>query len=167
MGNGGRHILNEGNLYQLIQEAAARANMQTARVVLEDSSVTEQQVLLSHTAILIGVHGAGLSNALFTAHGAVLLEVFPYRFEDDRFKQVAQKSDRGYLAYHHANLTTTEMPFPDKYVPEEYDELKLEPDCYDIHFCYVNRRDSSFHVDLVKMSGLLQKAVRILQEVQQ
>ena len=66
-----RRIANEAALMDILGEAGF------AKVLLEERSVEEQIRLFRGADIVAGAHGAGLTNVLFCAPGAKLLEFFP------------------------------------------------------------------------------------------
>jgi hypothetical protein len=56
---------------------------------LERLSFREQAQLMASTAVLVGVHGAGLANALLMPHGAVVLELCPHRLIYPLYEKIA------------------------------------------------------------------------------
>lgn len=69
----GRYIINEPEVENLIRELGGRC------VVLEDLTFSEQIMLMQNTSILVGLHGAGLTNALFLKPGSGMIEILPKR----------------------------------------------------------------------------------------
>ncbi|KAJ1464764.1 hypothetical protein T484DRAFT_1606333, partial [Baffinella frigidus] len=61
-------------------------------------SFEEQLQVMRKTTVLVGVHGAGLMNIIFTADESILLEIHPYYRVDRHFRHAARMSGRGYIA---------------------------------------------------------------------
>ncbi|OSX70767.1 hypothetical protein BU14_0672s0007 [Porphyra umbilicalis] len=60
--------------------AAAAAGFAYTRVAMAAASFREQVDVASAAGVMVGVHGAQLAASIFLPPGAVLVEVFPYRF---------------------------------------------------------------------------------------
>ncbi|CAL4951106.1 unnamed protein product [Urochloa decumbens] len=70
-----RRIMNE----QEVLQAAEAAGFEAAAVDLRrDVTVDEQARMVNSFDVLLGVHGAGLTNAVFLPPGGVLIQVVPY-----------------------------------------------------------------------------------------
>jgi hypothetical protein len=69
----GRKILNEDALL-------ARLNgLAVVNVCLEDFTFRDQVALMSRTKVLVGMHGAGLTNLMFMPAGSSVIEILPRR----------------------------------------------------------------------------------------
>jgi hypothetical protein len=69
----GRFVLNETEVLRSISHFATQV------VCFEDMSFREQVALLSRTKVLIGIHGAGLTNMMFMPPGGTVIELLPKR----------------------------------------------------------------------------------------
>lgn len=66
-----RRMVNEGEIYNDVLAPAG-----FTRVFLEELSLLEQMRLFSDAAIVIGQHGAGLTNLLYVPKGTAVVEIF-------------------------------------------------------------------------------------------
>jgi len=62
-------------------------------------SFLEQVTAMHDTGILVGIHGADLTNLMFLPVGAAILEVNPYRWYDNRFFGLAPVTGIEYFSY--------------------------------------------------------------------
>ena len=69
----GRRVLNEPELLASIADLGVR------EVAFEDLSFVEQVRLMAKTRLLIGIHGAGLTNLMFMPTGGSVIELLPKR----------------------------------------------------------------------------------------
>lgn len=67
-------------------------------VALSGLSVAAQAALFAEAEIIVGAHGAGLTNALFAPHGAALVELHPVTECPDFFRQIAAVAGLRYKA---------------------------------------------------------------------
>ena len=65
-----RKIINEDQVFELFKKHGF------VRYHLEDLSVLEQVTLFSHAEIIVGEHGAGLTNIVFATPGTKVIEIF-------------------------------------------------------------------------------------------
>ncbi|ESO92054.1 hypothetical protein LOTGIDRAFT_233310 [Lottia gigantea] len=71
-----RKILNEQEILRAVQKSNPRHSVEG--VQLDVLPMRKQLQLIAHTDILVGMHGAGLTNTLFLPKHAGLIELFPY-----------------------------------------------------------------------------------------
>ncbi len=71
----GRRIANEAGLVEAVQQVFPFARVEA--VDLESLGLREQLERIAKTDLLIGMHGAGLTHALFLPVGSRVLELFP------------------------------------------------------------------------------------------
>ncbi|GAB4816509.1 hypothetical protein N2152v2_003555 [Parachlorella kessleri] len=69
-----RRVLNDHDILRYVLE---RYNV-TLRVTTFEEPLLEVLNLMQHTDVLIGMHGAGWTNALFIKHGATAVQLYPY-----------------------------------------------------------------------------------------
>lgn len=69
----GRRLLNEAALLDRLR------GREVIDVCLEDLSFRDQVELMSQTKVLIGMHGAGLTNLMFMPAGGTVIEILPRR----------------------------------------------------------------------------------------
>ncbi len=46
---------------------------------------------VARAGILVGVHGAGMTNAMFLPSYAAIIEIFPYKWWPDMYRQMAHE----------------------------------------------------------------------------
>jgi len=89
LGKLSRKISNEAELLQYVS-----LNMQEASVngiQIDKLNVQQQLQYIADTDILVGMHGAGLSHAIFLPHWAAVVELVPHYWsaESNQFKMIA------------------------------------------------------------------------------
>ena len=74
-----RKIFNEADLFSALYEKYPQYCIRG--FLFETIPMTEQLKIIKNTDILIGMHGAGLTHALYLPKTGGLVELFPYRFK--------------------------------------------------------------------------------------
>lgn len=74
-----RQISNEEEVERILQAHGFET------VFFEDLTFEEQIKLMQETAVLIGLHGAGLTNMMFLNPGAKIIEIINYKLDDHLF----------------------------------------------------------------------------------
>lgn len=85
-----RRLLNEDEVWPLLASAGFD------RVRMEDLSFTEQVELMQQTSVLVGLHGAGLTNMLACPAGADVVEIADLSFPNPNFYAVASAASHRY-----------------------------------------------------------------------
>jgi capsular polysaccharide biosynthesis protein len=78
-----RKILNENDLLPLLNQYGVR-NVDTNIMTIRDQILTFQKCKL-----IIGAHGAGLSNMLFMRKGAIVIEIRPHGEQNNIYMMLA------------------------------------------------------------------------------
>lgn len=93
-----RSIMNHDELFQRIK-TVFNTNVEILNLKLEQMSFGEQLKLFSQARIVIGQHGAGLSNQIWMQTGGVVVEI---RIDDHRnhFKRLAKTCRHLYTPFH-------------------------------------------------------------------
>lgn len=89
----GRRVLNEDELFAALRPAGYE------RVELSGMSVAEQARLFSSASHIIGIHGAGLTNIVFTDRHCQLLEIFPKTYGTPAYYVLAAAQELPYYCY--------------------------------------------------------------------
>ena len=89
----GRRVLNEDALLRALTPAGY------VSVSLAGRSVAEQAGLFAGATHVVGLHGAGLTNVVFGAPGARLLEIFPASYGTPAFYLLAAGGGMEYASY--------------------------------------------------------------------
>lgn len=77
---GPREITNIGSVKNLL-------SLKIRYIYLEDYSIKEQLAIISNTDLLFGVHGAGLTWAIFMKRGSTLVEMYPGNSNTDNYSR--------------------------------------------------------------------------------
>ncbi|KAK6180632.1 hypothetical protein SNE40_008643 [Patella caerulea] len=122
-----RKILNEKEILE-----SARNFMtghEVKGVQLDRLSYKAQLQLIASTDILIGIHGAGLTNAIFLPNHSGLIEMFPYHYlvevasAYDHFKSIAKWRKLKYLRWKNPDKDNEFQNFNTKIDPRTMNEL--------------------------------------------
>ena len=65
-------------------------------VRLETLAFAEQMRLMAESDLIVGAHGAGLSNIVFARTGTRIVEIRPHRLESGRYRSLAAASRLSY-----------------------------------------------------------------------
>lgn len=92
-----RLILNEPELVKAVGHLA-----ETDMLKFEGKSFHEQVALVQNYAVIVGVNGAGLMNALFRCRGCVAIQLVPYNATQLNFKEFGKllRVEGPYLEWH-------------------------------------------------------------------
>jgi hypothetical protein len=85
-----RRLVNEAEVWRLLQHAGFE------RVCMEDLDFDGQVRLMRETAVLVSPHGAGLTNMLFCAPGAQIVECADLSFPNPNFYALASALNHRY-----------------------------------------------------------------------
>ncbi|CAI7754678.1 unnamed protein product [Closterium sp. NIES-54] len=129
---------------------------------LADSPLLEQMALFQHTALFISMHGASLSNLIFLPPGSTVLELFPFKFHSDAYKNLALRHGINYFMWE--NTHPEASSYTDDCLAKGGWENLEEKECRNVRACFLCARDRS--VTAVNMEELdkvllkVQRAVR-------
>lgn len=70
-----RRIINEDSIFELLEPLGFK------KIFMEDLSVIEQAELMHESEIIVGTHGAALTNIVFARKGTVIIELFQEHLE--------------------------------------------------------------------------------------
>lgn len=98
-----RHITNLVELVNLIQslkehENDDRYSLDIETVYFEKMTFTEQVISMETANLIIGTHGAGLSNIIFAKMGTPLIEIHPFMYYAGPFYAVAEAFSLNYTS---------------------------------------------------------------------
>ena len=85
-----RRLLNEDQIWRILQPLGFE------RVVMEELPFEAQAELMRETRILVGSHGAGLTNMIFCPPGTQVLEIADLSFPNPNFYALASGLDHDY-----------------------------------------------------------------------
>jgi protein O-GlcNAc transferase len=89
-----RRVLNEEKLVETLKALfngvrPRGRSIELGTVDFENFTLADQIILSNRVDVMIGVHGAGLSNLVFMEKGSTVIEVFPCDFFRDSYKTLA------------------------------------------------------------------------------
>ena len=147
--NDWRHIINEVELLNALQEYANRNKGVEISVHhdFEASTFADQVALLASIDVLIGPHGAGLTNVLFMKPQSVLIELLPNAWSDPCYRNLAIFSGKTYMFWQQVNSSLSEHE-----MMKGGEMVKLG-------------RHGNFHANVAEIVGLLKSAVNIVSMV--
>jgi capsular polysaccharide biosynthesis protein len=87
---GKRVLLNEGDVVKALEFKNFKV------IYLEELSVQQQVKLFYNAGQIIGVHGAGLTNLLFSRPGCFVLELFPINYVNQCYWTIASYNELTY-----------------------------------------------------------------------
>jgi|LauGreDrversion4_2_1035121.scaffolds.fasta_scaffold10683_7 hypothetical protein len=87
---GKRVLLNENQIVKAVEEKNFKM------IYLEEFSVCEQVKLFYNAKQIVGVHGAGLTNLLFSQPGCFVVELFPVNYVNQCYWTIASYNDLEY-----------------------------------------------------------------------
>ncbi|KAL7152934.1 hypothetical protein ABFS83_04G132000 [Erythranthe nasuta] len=157
-----RSILNEGKISRLARKLGYE-------VLLTDAGVSTNMSEFARTVnsfdVLMGIHGAGLTNMVFLPDNAVLIQVVPFGpvdgFARRDFGNPCHGMNLKYLEY---KITVEESSLRKQY-PNDHPILN-DPNSYkekgwdDIWSIYLNRQNVT--IDLHRLKGTLVKALKLV-----
>nr|AQR57530.1 GT61_16 [Plantago cunninghamii] len=158
-----RILLNEGEISQMANEIGFD-------VVTSDAELTTNRSRFAQTVnscdVMLGVHGAGLTNMLFLPDNAVVIQIVPYGPIDYlagiEFRDPSWGMNISYLEY---KVAVEESSLSKQYAPD--DPIITDPNSYyakgwDALFS-VYLHNVNFTIDLGRFKGTLVEAMKLLQ----
>lgn len=95
---GTRKLLDEDSHIEALREGIPHVALEV--VDFDGMPFKEQLSIARQTDVLVGVHGAGLTHALFQQQGSVVVEIQPEGFNHQGFRNLAQMLGHAYLRTH-------------------------------------------------------------------
>jgi len=95
--SGKRAIANENEVIAFIKMEYPDVEVKTVK--FGQLSYKEQVQSMHDSAIMIGMHGADITNAMFLPEGGAVIEINPYRFYDNRFFGITPLAGVNYFSY--------------------------------------------------------------------
>jgi len=112
-----RRIDNEQELYKNLKPLGF------SRVSLKGMPFQEQIDIFSHAEVVMGMHGAGLSNIVFSRPGTKLIEIFPSSYVNSCFRVIALHCKMKYFYLVSENLVRDKKSTLDSVILSK-DEIK-------------------------------------------
>jgi hypothetical protein len=88
-----RRMINEDQLYESLRPLGVK------KVLASSISLPDQVNLFSQASMIIGIHGAGLSNIVFSRPGTPVIEIFPSKYEFPYFSRIADICALPYVCF--------------------------------------------------------------------
>lgn len=134
-----RSIRNEDELMEAMQKRFSSAIVQ--KLYFNGSTTLSENILaVKHTDVLVGAHGAGMTNALWLREGSSVLQLIPYGWRnksgfvlgEDIFRRLAEHKRCAYFMWEnrHANMSWLNHgqggeEHPDPSVAESYSQFRI------------------------------------------
>ena len=112
---GRRGIRNETEFYATLTERGFDI------VRLETMSLREQIALFSQASFIVGVHGAGFANIVFSPPGAKLIEIMPVGYRMPGYVILASQLGHEYLGYTEYSETNLRLATADQFSDTDID----------------------------------------------
>lgn len=136
----------------MIKKVAEEKGYQFTIADFEGMTFDKQYHIMKKVAVAIGIHGANLVNTMFMPPLSVLLEIFPFGFRHEMYKNGGNAGLK-YMSY----MMKQGKPFEGTKVFRSIDQcIRLDPKCK-VHY-----RDAALQVtdeDMVQMERLLREAI--------
>eukprot|EP00897_Mesotaenium_endlicherianum_P000907 jgi/Mesen1/10817/ME000093S10336 len=100
-----RTVSNLPQVAGLVRETFPGMRVEIVR--LSNASLTAQMAIAQRSALYISMHGASLSNVLFMPRGALVLELFPFRFLSEEYHKIAQRCGLHYHSWENTHLANS------------------------------------------------------------
>ena len=94
-----RYIVDMADLKAIVEEVADTVNATVKIVQFGARPFSEQAGLANEAGVLMGIHGADLTNMIFQKRGSVVIEMNPLFFFENRFFELANALHLTYLAW--------------------------------------------------------------------
>jgi len=101
--NANRRLLGKERHIQILQ--SKYPNVKVNLLDLAEYSMSDQVRIASESDILAGVHGAGLTHAIFQRPGSALVEIIPNSFNHKGFRNLAKMRGLQYFGTHASSLS--------------------------------------------------------------
>lgn len=106
--SGQRVVLNEAEVMQGLRDAFPRADVFEYRP--DDMTFGGQVAAVRNATLLIGVHGAGLTNLMFLPTGAAVVEILPWHWERHAYERMSAILGYTYGKWANADRAATVFP---------------------------------------------------------
>jgi len=147
--------ISEWRLESMLKEVAKANNLKFQRIVFQEmTTFREQMIAIQNAVVAVGLHGANLVNSVFMDSRSSLVEIFPFGFEHDMYRQ-ASGSGLGYY-------TTTVLRGKDyknlRLFASRRDCMNRDPDCK-LWYRSDHRTISLSHTDLIVIRAAIRSAI--------
>jgi protein O-GlcNAc transferase len=116
-----RRLINQGPYIERLRAKYATFDIRV--VDLAAMTFSEQLQIIRHTDILAGVHGAGLTHAMFLPPRSTVVEILPLGLKHKGFRNLAKKLDHNYFSSHaieyHTDGSKGDWQSDDIFIEEE------------------------------------------------
>ncbi|XP_039126554.1 alpha-1,3-arabinosyltransferase XAT3-like isoform X1 [Dioscorea cayenensis subsp. rotundata] len=156
-----RMLVNEADVVELAKKIGFQVELATTEMM---SKVDEFAELVNSCSVLMGVHGAGLTNMVFLQPGSVLLQVVPWGLDwasKAYYGRPAQEMGLKYVEYHIAVEESTLYEEYPKNHPVLTDPWSINLKGYNISRP-VYTDGQNVKLDLVKFSEVLSHAKQLV-----
>jgi EGF domain-specific O-GlcNAc transferase len=155
-----RMLLNEEEIINLAKEIGFRVEVATPKSMLELQSISE---LVNRCHVLLGVHGAGLTNMVFLRPGMVLVQVVPWGLDWVSKAYYHKPAEEMGLKYVEYKVDVHESTLLEKYPIDHQvitDPLSINMKGYDVSKpIYIDGQN--VQLNLTRFRGTLETAMQL------
>jgi capsular polysaccharide biosynthesis protein len=142
-----RYIINGDLLFNRIKQEFS-SEYDVENILFETMTVEDQIKTMIDCKIMIGCHGAGLTNCMFMSKDSLLIELFPECFYTDCFKNLSKKLNINHLLLHGTNKEKSKISL----------EIYIKEGCKDQRTRFMER-DKSFDIDIDTIIKLMKSYI--------
>ena len=158
-----RTMLNRETVLKLIPSIPTfpGITVKVTSVIQGKLSFLEQVRNMRESRVLVGMHGADLTNCMFLPVGSVVIEINPLNWYDSRFVRMCETAGVHYLSYNVGNAAEfPNAPYPFAHYPSLQCSFIDKPliDCHMEHKSRMPKRESNVEVDMDKFLAIVAEA---------
>jgi hypothetical protein len=127
-------------------------------------SFLEQVRNMRESRVLVGMHGADLTNCMFLPKGSAMIEINPLNWYDSRFVRMCETAGVNYLSYNVGESTGVKAPYPFAHYPPMQCSFLGKPiiDCKMDQQYRPPSRESNVEVEMDKFLAIVAEAFAIV-----
>lgn len=146
-----RLIVNQNELENFIKSKTGTYDFDS--IYFDDLNFEQQVKKMSQTKLLISVHGAGLTNAIFMPSTSIVVEITPPHFHYPLYERITTQSGHVYFRF---------VTQPDPTIHSGKFFNTKSSDCFKSGDCIVFWRDSNMVVNITKFSFLFEQIMEVI-----
>eukprot|EP00943_MAST-04B_sp_MAST-4B-sp1_P008662 g8662.t1 len=154
-----RKLMNREEVLAKILTLPTRKNIKISVKSILQSKLTfkEQVENMESSRVLIGMHGADLTNCMFLRKGSVMIEINPLNWYDSRFVRMCETAGIHYLSYNDGGKVAAPYPFAHfpslqcSFINKPLNDCKMDD--------RTSERESNVLIDMSKFEAIMGEAL--------